>query len=68
MRENEITEPFGVFQTKGSELASYEEKPTYRNQVNAVVYVIDPQLLPLLPPNQFTDMPSLLLAAQEADQ
>ena len=52
-------------QTKGIELAGFEEKPTYRHQVNAGIYVIDPQLLPLLAPNQFTDMPSLLLAAQE---
>ena len=29
-------------------------------------FMIDPQLLPLLPPHQFTDMPSLLLAAQDA--
>lgn len=65
VREHELTVPFGVVQTKGVELAGFEEKPTYRNQVNAGIYVIDPQLLPLLPPHQFTDMPSLLLAAQE---
>ena len=51
---------------EGVELAGFEEKPTYRHQVNAWVYVIDPQLLPLLPPHQFTDMPSLLIAAQDA--
>ncbi|KZR85007.1 D-glycero-alpha-D-manno-heptose 1-phosphate guanylyltransferase [Synechococcus sp. MIT S9504] len=65
VREQELTVPFGVVQTKGIELAGFEEKPTYRHQVNAGVYVIDPQLLTLLPPNQFTDMPSLLKAAQE---
>jgi len=66
VREHELTVPFGVVQTKGVELAGFEEKPTYRNQVNAGVYVIDPQLLSLLPPHQFTDMPNLLLTAQEA--
>ena len=66
VRAHELTVPFGVVQTKGVELAGFEEKPTYRNQVNAGVYVIDPQLLPLLPPHQFTDMPSLLLDAQDA--
>jgi len=66
VREHELTVPFGVVQTNGVELAGFQEKPTYRNQVNAGVYVIDPQLLPLLPPHQFTDMPSLLLAAQGA--
>ena len=66
VREHELTVPFGVVRTKGVELASFVEKPTYRNQVNAGIYVINPVLLPLLPPHQFTDMPSLLIAAQEA--
>lgn len=66
VREHALTVPFGVVQTKGVELAGFDEKPVYRNQVNAGVYVIDPELLPLLPPHQFTDMPSLLLAAQDA--
>ena len=66
VREHEFTVPFGVVHTKGVELAGFVEKPTYRNQVNAGVYVIDPKLLALLPPHQFTDMPSLLLSAQES--
>ena len=66
VREHELTVPFGVVQTKGVELAGFEEKPTYRHLVNAGVYVIDPQLLPLLTPHQSTDMPSLLQAAQRA--
>jgi NDP-sugar pyrophosphorylase family protein len=66
VREHELTVPFGVVQTNGIELAGFEEKPTYRHLVNAGVYVINPQLLPLLPPHQFTDMPSLLQAAQSA--
>jgi dTDP-glucose pyrophosphorylase len=66
VREHELTVPFGVVQTKGVELAGFEEKPTYRHLVNAGVYVIDPQLLPLLVPHQATDMPTLLQAAQQA--
>ncbi len=66
VREHELTVPFGVVQTNGVELAGFEEKPTYRHLVNAGVYVIDPQLLPLLAPHQHTDMPSLLQSAQQA--
>ncbi len=65
VREHELTVPFGVVQINGVELAGFEEKPIYRHLVNAGVYVISPSLLPLLPPHQFTDMPSLLQAAQE---
>jgi len=66
VREHTTTLPFGVVQTKGVELAGFEEKPSYRQLVNAGVYVIDPQLLPLLPPHQSTDMPTLLQSAQQA--
>ena len=68
VREHVTTSPFGVVQTKGVELAGFEEKPSYRQLVNAGVYVIDPQLLPLLPTHQATDMPSLLLSAQQVGQ
>ena len=66
VREHELTVPFGVVQTNGVELAGFKEKPTYRYLVNAGIYVIDPQLLPLLPSHQYTDMPSFLQLAQEA--
>ena len=66
VREHTIKVPFGVVQTKGVELAGFEEKPSYSQLVNAGVYVIDPQLLPLLPPHQSTDMPTLLQSAQQA--
>lgn len=65
VREHELTVPFGVVQTNGIELAGFQEKPTYRHQINAGIYVIDPDLLRLLNPNQFTDMPTLLTTAQE---
>ena len=66
VREHVVEVPFGVVQTKGVELAGFEEKPSYRHLVNAGVYVINPQLLQLLPTHQATDMPTLLLAAQQA--
>jgi dTDP-glucose pyrophosphorylase/predicted transcriptional regulator len=66
VREHELMVPFGVVQTNGMELAGFEEKPTYRHLVNAGVYVIEPLLLSLLPPHQFTDMPILLQSAQQA--
>ena len=66
VRQHEVTVPFGVVDTNGVELASFVEKPSFRYQVNAGVYVIDPCLLPLLPENQFTDMPSLLLSSKQS--
>jgi len=66
VREHTTTVPFGVVHTNGVELVGFEEKPSYRQLVNAGVYVIDPKLLPLLTPHQATDMPTLLKNAQQA--
>ena len=66
VRDHVVSIPFGVVQTKDGELAGFEEKPSYHQLVNAGLYVINPQLLSLLPPNQKTDMPSLLQSAQHA--
>ena len=63
VREHVTTVPYGVVKIEGFELASFEEKPSYTHFVNAGVYVIDPCLLPLLPPHEFTDMPTLLQKA-----
>ena len=64
-REHVINVPYGVVQAKGVELDCFEEKPSYRNLVNAGIYVIDPQLLSLLPHHQYIDMPTFLSKAQE---
>ncbi len=60
VREHITQIPFGVVQTDGDRLISFEEKPTYRQLVNAGVYVIDPSILIHLEPNKPIDMPSLL--------
>ena len=66
VNEHSLTMPFGVVQTNGVELASFTEKPTFKHLVNAGVYLIDPKLLYLLPPDKHTDMPTLLDSAKKA--
>lgn len=51
--------PFGVVFSKDNHLIGLEEKPVYRNQVNAGMYVIAPPLLDLLEPMVYCDMPDL---------
>ena len=43
VREHETTVPFGVVQTEGVELVSFNEKPTYTHLVNAGIYIINPK-------------------------
>lgn len=59
VRSHEWQNPFGVVQIQGVEIISYDEKPTYRSNVNAGVYVLDPSLLRFIPKSQPFDMPSL---------
>ena len=59
VRSYEWQNPFGVVQVQGVEIVGYDEKPVYRSNVNAGVYVLNPSLLKLIPKSQPFDMPSL---------
>ena len=67
VREYVTNIPFGVVKTEGTTLVNIEEKPTYRELVNAGVYVIDPILISLLKPKEATDMPTLIRNAQQQE-
>jgi dTDP-glucose pyrophosphorylase len=59
VRLQEWQNPFGVVRSEGNRLLGLEEKPVYRHQVNAGMYVLAPPLLELLQPNSHCDMPDL---------
>jgi dTDP-glucose pyrophosphorylase len=59
VRLQEWQNPFGVVRSEGNRLLGLEEKPVYRHQVNAGMYVLAPSLLDLLEPNIYCDMPDL---------
>ena len=59
VRMHEWQNPFGVVQTQGIEIISYEEKPISRSHINAGVYVIEPSSLGLLTKSERYDMPAL---------
>ncbi|WP_027327685.1 nucleotidyltransferase family protein [Helicobacter pametensis] len=51
--------PYGVVTTKQNQIISIEEKPQLSFNVSAGVYIFSPKILPLIPPYQFYDMPTL---------
>ena len=59
VRQHEIQNQFGVVKIKGVEYQGFEEKPIYRSYVNAGIYVLSPDALTYLKPNQPCDMPDL---------
>jgi dTDP-glucose pyrophosphorylase len=56
--------PYGVVNTDGIEITSYQEKPITRTLINAGVYVIDPSVLELLTGVTSCDMPQLFELAR----
>ena len=57
--EYDFQVPFGVVQTNEVEIATLDEKPIHRCLVNAGIYVLNPDILKLIPKNknyQMTDL------------
>ena len=57
----ETTIPFGVLSTRGLVIEGIEEKPTYRDLVNAGVYVLNPEAFASLSEDHVIDMPELIM-------
>lgn len=56
---HELQNPFGVVQTRGIDITDYEEKPIFRNLVNAGVYSFKPSAIRLIKNSVSCDMPTL---------
>ena len=62
-RPYEIKIPFGVIEAELNSknlIRAVFEKPTYRVLVNAGIYAFSPEVLQLVPDNEFLDMPDFL--------
>ncbi|MFT7860916.1 MAG: nucleotidyltransferase family protein [Sulfurimonas sp.] len=59
VREYEYQIPFGVINQESGEIRSIVEKPKQRHYVNAGIYILNPEVLGLIPNDTFYDMPTL---------
>lgn len=59
VREYDFQVPYGVVKLNGHCIASIEEKPIQRFFVNAGIYVLEPEVLDLVPYDNYFDMPTL---------
>lgn len=59
VRDYQLQIPYGVVHTQGATIRSIEEKPTQQFYVNAGVYVLNPEVLEIIPQDTFYDMPTL---------
>lgn len=62
----EIKIPYGVLEMEHGELKNFREKPNYDVIINTGIYVLEPEVLSLIPPDKFMDMNVLIeLAAKK---
>ena len=59
VREYEYTIPYGVVEVEGYELLSLLEKPVKSFNINAGIYVIEPEIIDRIPKDIFYDMTTL---------
>lgn len=65
VREFSVQVPYGVVECEGDKITSLVEKPIQNVLVNAGIYCLDSEVLPLIPKDTFFDMPSLFNALLE---
>lgn len=58
-REYKHQVPYGVVKIEGANLLGIVEKPEHSYFINAGIYVINPEILDIIPRDQFFDMPQL---------
>ncbi len=57
--------PYGVIEVKDNKLHQMIEKPEYDFVINSGVYVLEPEIIDLIPENEAANMPDLLLKAKD---
>ena len=65
VREHSTQFPYGVVRIDDTRVLALEEKPLLTHYVNAGIYLLSPDLLDLVPKDEFFDMPQLLEKAAQ---
>ncbi len=65
VRTHEWQNPYGVVQTDGADITGFEEKPVWRSQINAGIYVLGPAAFDAVGENEHCDMPTLFNRLRE---
>ncbi|WP_197490054.1 nucleotidyltransferase family protein [Rheinheimera sp. SA_1] len=67
VREFEQQVPYGVIQTQGSQITDIVEKPKHKFLVNAGIYLLSPELVSTVSPEEVIDMPDLIKGCLKKD-
>lgn len=63
IKSSDFQVPYGIVRMHGKEILAIEEKPVHRFFVNAGIYVLNPEIVDLIPANQYFDMTELIQKA-----
>lgn len=58
--EYKVDIPYAVFETKGSSVVNFQEKPSYVYQSNAGIYILSRELVKEIPKGKFFDITDLM--------
>jgi dTDP-glucose pyrophosphorylase len=58
--EYKVDVPYAVFETNGSQVTDFKEKPSYVYHSNAGVYILKKELIQQIPKNEFFDITDLM--------
>jgi NDP-sugar pyrophosphorylase family protein len=61
VREHVFEVPYGVVKSENNKIISIEEKPKEISLINAGIYVLSPEVLDIITPNEYLDMPNLFM-------
>jgi len=59
VKQYDLKNPFGVVQIDGLDIVGFEEKPVVKSNINAGVYVLNPDVVGYIEKDVYCDMPSL---------
>ena len=68
VREYDFQVPYGVVNIEGNKVTSIIEKPVHKFFVSAGIYMLSPEILSLIPNEEYYDMPSLFEKLIEQQQ
>jgi dTDP-glucose pyrophosphorylase len=68
VQQYEVQIPYGVITTDGVNAVRIVEKPTLRNFVNAGIYLVQPSVCKMVPPDRTFDMPDLITSLISAQK
>ena len=59
-REHKLSSPYGVIEVQGIKFKSIIEKPSFSQLVNAGIYAVNPNVIKMIKPDEYLDMPELI--------